>query len=118
MEPGIGSPFCCNRSDREIAEEIRNAFKWHIPIPAVLNASVKDGNVILLGEAAWEYERQNIEHVVRGLRGVVRVINLVAVKSPGRQPTISVLKHRDVSISTDLVASLSFGCGNASRKER
>ena len=73
------SAWTCNKSDEEIAEEIRSALEWHVPFPAILTVSVQHGHVTLSGDAAWEYERQNIEKVVGGLRRVVGVTNLITV---------------------------------------
>jgi osmotically-inducible protein OsmY len=76
LEPTLSN----NRSDSEIAEEIRNALKWHIPLPETLTALIEKGRVTLKGETTWEYERKSIDDIVRHLRGVKAVTNLIVIK--------------------------------------
>ncbi len=77
FEPSLSD----NRSDAEIAAAIKNALQWHVPLPETLHALVENGCITLKGEATWEYQRTAVEDIVRHLRGVHTVTNLVIIKS-------------------------------------
>lgn len=69
------------RDDADIAQAIASALEWHAAIPVgVIRPTVRDGWVTLEGEVDWHYRRNEAERVVRNLRGIRGVTNLVAVK--------------------------------------
>jgi osmotically-inducible protein OsmY len=69
--------------DPHISEAIMSEFLWHSSIPESVKAEVKNGYVTLLGEVEWGYQRREAAELVRGIRGVKGLTNLIAI-----QPTV------------------------------
>jgi osmotically-inducible protein OsmY len=74
-----GSP----RDDGDIATAIAHVLDWNVQVPAgKVHARVQDGWVTLDGEVEHDYQRREVERMVRNVRGVVGVTDNVTVKPP------------------------------------
>jgi osmotically-inducible protein OsmY len=74
-------PQHTQRSDTDIVKAVLNALEWDIRIPRDrITVTVKDAWVTLEGEVEWNFERDEAVRVVRPLKGVVGVSNLITVK--------------------------------------
>ena len=73
-------PSADRRSDSELAEEIVLALASQVPYLSGVTPIVHDGEVTLEGEVEWRFQREQAEEVVRRLRGVKLVNNLITVK--------------------------------------
>jgi osmotically-inducible protein OsmY len=74
-----GSP----RDDADIATAIAHVLDWNVQIPAgKVHARVQDGWVTLDGEVDHDYQRREVERMVRNVRGVLAVTDNVTVKPP------------------------------------
>jgi osmotically-inducible protein OsmY len=74
------------RSDKEIAEAAVSGLKWHVWVPAGVQANVHNGWVTLTGTADWEYQRAAARDAVCFMPGVRGVTNDIAIE-PKLQPT-------------------------------
>lgn len=78
--PAVVQPI----SDTSIAHEAVRALLWDIQVPeGCIKVAVEDGWVDLIGEVEWDYQRRVAEAVVRHLRGVRGVNNLITLKARG-----------------------------------
>ena len=69
------------RVDADIAADVAHTLDlW--TVPATIKASVHDGYVTLTGDAKWLPQRRDLEHAIRHIRGVRRVLNRVIVTGP------------------------------------
>jgi osmotically-inducible protein OsmY len=74
-----GSP----RDDADIATAIAHVLEWNVQVPeGKVHARVQDGWVILEGEVEHDYQRREVERMVRNVRGVVGVTDDITVKPP------------------------------------
>ena len=74
-------PGTLQRSDEEIGEAAANALGWNVSVPYErIKLQVERGTVTLTGDVDWWYQKDEAEHAVRRLKGVVRVNNQIAVK--------------------------------------
>ncbi len=68
-------------SDAQIARSALEAIRMQLPWgAAALQVLVHHGHLTLDGQVEWHFQRTGIEQLVRRLRGVVSVSNLVAVR--------------------------------------
>ncbi|HEV3438772.1 MAG TPA: BON domain-containing protein [Gemmata sp.] len=74
------------RTDTEIAEAAVIALKWHVWVPADIQATVQKGWVTLRGTADWEYQRIAARDAVCFMPGVKGVSNNITIK-PTLQPS-------------------------------
>jgi osmotically-inducible protein OsmY len=80
------------RTDKDIAEAAVRALEWDALVPIDrLDITVSNGWVTIKGEVDWQFQREDVERVVRRLQGVKGVTNLVTVKS---RPTPTELKTK------------------------
>jgi osmotically-inducible protein OsmY len=80
-------PTSSERPDPELARDAVAAIKSELPFSwERFKVVVKDGWISLEGNAEWDYQRQRAESVVRKLRGVRGVSNLITLK-PRVAPT-------------------------------
>jgi osmotically-inducible protein OsmY len=80
------------RTDPEIAEAVVRALQWDAAVPLEkLDVTVSNGWVTLRGEVEWQYQKEDAERVVRRLKGVKGVSNLIEVRP---RPTPSELKRK------------------------
>ena len=71
------------RDDADIATAIAHVLEWNVQIPeGKVHARVQDGWVTLVGEVEHDYQRREVERMVRHVRGVVGVTDNVTVKPP------------------------------------
>ena len=71
------------RDDSDIARAIAHILEWNVQIPeGKVHARVDNGWVTLEGEVEHEYQRREVERMVRHVRGVTGVLNSLTVTSP------------------------------------
>jgi osmotically-inducible protein OsmY len=71
------------RDDSDIARAIAHVLEWNVQVPGgKVQARVSDGWVTLEGEVEYEYQRHEVERMVRNVRGVAGVADLITVKPP------------------------------------
>ena len=69
------------RTDADLAAAVVRALEWDAFVSAdKLDVTVSKGWVTLKGEVEWQYQKQEVERVIRRLAGVVGVTNLITVK--------------------------------------
>src|SRR6202035_1667971 len=72
-----GSP----RDDSDIARAIAHVLEWNVQVPeGKVHARVENGWVTLEGEVDYEFQRREVERMVRNVRGVIGVTNSIMVK--------------------------------------
>jgi osmotically-inducible protein OsmY len=77
------------RDDGDIATAIAHVLDWNVQIPeGKVQARVQDGWVTLDGEVEHDYQRREVERMVRNVRGVVGVTDTVAVRPPPRPEAV------------------------------
>jgi osmotically-inducible protein OsmY len=80
------------KTDTDLAAAAVRAIEWDALIPVDrLDITVSKGWVTVKGEVEWQYQRQDIERVIRRLQGVKGISNLVTIKP---KPTPAELKRR------------------------
>ena len=71
------------RDDSDIARAIAHILEWNVQVPeGKVHARVSDGWVTLDGEVEYEYQRREVERMVRNVKGVVGVTDAITVKPP------------------------------------
>ena len=71
------------RDDSDIARAIAHVLEWNVQVPADrVKARVQAGWVTLDGHVDYEYQRHEVERMVRNVRGVVGVTNTITVTPP------------------------------------
>lgn len=69
------------RTDAEIAAAALDALRWRTKVPAErVQVAVSHGFLTLSGAVDWWYQREAAETAVRGLQGVVAVLNELVIK--------------------------------------
>jgi osmotically-inducible protein OsmY len=80
-------PSVDERPDPDIAREAAAAIKSQLPISSQnIKIIVKNGWATLEGEVEWQYQRQTAESVVRRIKGVKGVGNMILLR-PRAEPT-------------------------------
>jgi osmotically-inducible protein OsmY len=93
------------RTDTDIAAAAVYALRWNTSVPPEkIQVTVEKGWVTLKGEVEWQYQKEEVERVVRRLWGVKGVSNLVALK-PLASPTDLKKKIEDALVRTAEVDS-------------
>jgi len=78
------------QSDIDIAHAGLNALSWSTVVPKdSVTIKVEDSWLTLDGEVEWQYQKQAAENLVKDLRGVKGVTNLIRLKPT---PTRSIVK--------------------------
>ena len=73
------------RDDSDIAQAIAHVLENNTQIPeGKVQARVRGGGVTLDGQVEWDYQRREVERMVRHVRGVVGITNAIIV-----QPSVS-----------------------------
>jgi osmotically-inducible protein OsmY len=68
------------REDSEIAKTVAHILEWNTVLASQhIQAKVSNGHVSLIGEVAWNYQREEAGHVVEGVLGVKWVANRITV---------------------------------------
>src|SRR5258707_3724172 len=71
------------RDDSDIARAIAHVLEWNTNIPeGKVRARVQAGWVTLEGQVDWDYQRHEVERMVRHVRGVVGITNNIDVTPP------------------------------------
>lgn len=71
------------RDDSEIATAIAHVLEWNVNVPdGKVQARVERGWVVLDGQVGYEYQRREVERMVRHVRGVVGIANNITIKPP------------------------------------
>src|SRR6201986_4146499 len=71
------------RDDSDIARAIAHILEWNVQIPeGKVHARVRNGWVTLDGEVSYDYQRREVERMVRQVRGVTGVTDTITVKPP------------------------------------
>jgi osmotically-inducible protein OsmY len=96
------------RDDSDIAQAIAHVLENNTRIPeGKVRARVQAGWVTLDGEVEWDYQRREVERMVRNVRGVVGITNIIVVKprvSPGQiQAKIEEAFTREAEIDARLI---------------
>jgi|SRR5271157_1781778 len=74
-----GSP----RDDSDIARVIAHVLEWNVHVPeGKVQARVQGGWVTLEGEVEYDYQRREVERMVRQVRGLIGVTDTITVKPP------------------------------------
>jgi osmotically-inducible protein OsmY len=74
-------PGDAERTDADIAAAAVRMLEWNAVVPRdKIDITVSKGYVTLKGEVEWQYQRDEAERVIRNLRGVRAVANLITVK--------------------------------------
>jgi osmotically-inducible protein OsmY len=82
------------RTDPEIAEAATQALALSTLVPEdAIKVTVSHGWVTLRGEVEWQYQRREAERILRNLRGVRGVSNLVTVR-PSTAPSPDELRKK------------------------
>ena len=83
------------RSDTEIAAAVQHAVGWNTSIPKDrIKVTVEKGWVTLGGELDWDFQRRALERLVRPLKGVIGIIDNIALK-PAIAPTDLSIRIQD-----------------------
>jgi osmotically-inducible protein OsmY len=71
------------RDDADIGRAIAHVLEWNTQIPdGEVHARVQGGWVLLEGEVDYDYQRHEVERMVRHVRGVVGITNNILVVPP------------------------------------
>jgi osmotically-inducible protein OsmY len=71
------------RDDSGIAQAIAHVLEWNVQVPeGRVHATVEHGWVTLEGEVDHDYQRREVERMVRHVRGVTGVLNNITVRPP------------------------------------
>jgi len=74
-------PSSVKHDDEEIASAAINRMKWDSVVPTdAVKASVEKGWITLTGEVDWHYQQEAAANDVRGIWGVVGVLNEITIK--------------------------------------
>ncbi|RCJ25898.1 ornithine aminotransferase [Nostoc minutum NIES-26] len=74
-------PVSAERTDADIAAAAIHALEWDVGVSIDnLDVTVSKGWVTLRGVVEWEYQKHDAERVVRRLKGVKGVANLLTIK--------------------------------------
>jgi osmotically-inducible protein OsmY len=78
--------------DSEIARAIAKILEWNVQVPeGKVKARVENGWVTLEGEVDYDFQRREVERMVRNVRGVADVRNFITVKPPGSQEKVQAM---------------------------
>lgn len=87
-------PTSSERTDAEIAEAVSRALAWDVAVPADrIQLTVSKGWVTLKGEVDWGFQSSDAERVVRRIKGVKGISNLLVVH-PRAHPTPDEMRKR------------------------
>jgi osmotically-inducible protein OsmY len=71
------------RADDDIARAIAHVLEWNVNVPPDrVKARVQNGIVTLEGQVDHDFQRREVERMVRNVRGVVNVVDLITVRPP------------------------------------
>jgi osmotically-inducible protein OsmY len=100
-------PISSDWTDSDVAAAIVNQLKWDVFLPSdKIQVTVSKGWVTLRGEVEWQYQKVGAERIVRNVKGVTGVSNLMVV-APKIKP--SDLKQK---IESALIRSVKLDAEN------
>jgi osmotically-inducible protein OsmY len=71
------------RDDSDIARAIAHVLEWNVQVPeGRVHAEVENGWVTLEGDVEYDYQRREVDRMVRQVRGVTGVLNHITVNPP------------------------------------
>jgi osmotically-inducible protein OsmY len=80
------------RDDSDIAAAIAHVLEWDVQVPeGKVHARVQDGWVTLDGEVEHDFQRREVERMVRQVRGVIDVTDTITVKPPASREKVQAL---------------------------
>lgn len=85
----IGPNFSAVKTDKEIAQAVLDALKWHTSIDeSHIQVTVDDGFVTLTGQVDWDYQRQAARRAIEPLAGIRWLTNNLTLKPVASQVDI------------------------------
>jgi len=83
----VKGPFHLGRSDTELALAVRHALEWDVFVPDQrIRSTVSDGWITLEGEVDLLREREDADHAVRRLAGVIGLFNRIVIAPHAAKP--------------------------------
>jgi len=80
------------RDDADIAEAIAHVLEWNVQVPEDrVHATVEHGWVTLEGDVDHDYQRREVERMVRHVRGVIGLLNNITVRPPANPAQVETL---------------------------
>jgi osmotically-inducible protein OsmY len=77
------------RDDSDLARAIAHVLDNNVQIPGgKVHARVEDGWVTLDGEVEYDFQRREVERMVRHVRGVIGVTDLITIKPPASAESV------------------------------
>ena len=77
------------RDDSDIATAIAHVLEHNVQIPeGRVHARVENGWVTLKGEVDYDYQRREVERMVRQVRGVIGVTDMITIKPAARREEV------------------------------
>ena len=77
------------RDDSDIATAIAHVLEYNVQIPeGRVHARVENGWVTLEGEVDYDYQRREVERMVRQVRGVIGVTDIITIKPAARREEV------------------------------
>jgi osmotically-inducible protein OsmY len=71
------------RDDSDIARAIAHVLEWNVQVPeGRVKARVENGWVTLEGEVDYDFQRREVERMVRHVNGVIGVTNSITIRPP------------------------------------
>lgn len=99
------------RTDAEIAAAAVNALKWHVWVPADIQAVVANGWVTLKGQVSWEFQRTAAREAVCFMPGVKGVSNYITLKATAQPSAVkdaieqALVRNAEIDAGTVKVAA-------------
>jgi len=104
------------RDDSDIAQAIAHVLEWNVQVPEGVQAQVREGWVTLSGEVDHDYQRREVERMVRQVRGVTGVTEVISVRPPSSPERVQTViedafnrearvdaRHIEVEVSGNIV---------------
>ncbi|MDX6418526.1 MAG: hypothetical protein QOG28_3146, partial [Trebonia sp.] len=80
------------RDDSDIAQAIAHVLEWNVQVPeGRVHATVEHGWVTLDGEVEHDYQRREVERMVRHVHGVIGLLNNITVRPPANPAQVETL---------------------------
>lgn len=110
----VGANLSLVKTDKEIAQAVLDALKWHTSIDEnLIQVTVENGFVILTGQVNWDYQRRAARSAIDHLEGVIGVENDLTIKPHAmrtdvREKIIDAFK-RSAALDAELIHVDVFG---------
>lgn len=95
-------------TDTDLARDAADALRLRAGLRNRVQAAVQNGQVTLTGTVAWLFEKRQAEDAVRSIRGVLGVLNHIAVKQSAAvhdlQRRIVAALHRNADVDAHQVS--------------